>query len=230
MKNLVARADFHEGVSRLDTWFLAFHPIEPRLTSSSTHTPGHKGISPEEMSSQGYSRRGEKSAFEKADSRQSFLRFQLSFEIKILFSLLLRLYLCSSLIGFTSFFTRNFVPIRNLFSEEISYRLQTTRSQQICGCFRNRSYWRYRVDGLFFFFFFRCLLCRKGKEKEGWRRRKDTRREIINSARTRVFFSPRWHGESRLSPGRAALKGFLNKPITIRGGVIINEAPAGKAR
>lgn len=192
MKNLVARADFHEGVSRLDTWFLAFHPIEPRLTSSSTHTPGHKGISPEEMSSQGYSRRGEKSAFEKADSRQSFLRFQLSFEIKILFSLLLRLYLCSSLIEFTSFFTRNFVPIRNLFSEEISYRLQMTRFQRICDRFRNGSCWRYRVDGLFFFFF-RCLLCREGKEKEEWRRRKDTRREIINSARTRVFFSPRWH-------------------------------------
>lgn len=119
------------------------------------------------MSSQGYSRRGEKSAFEKADSRQSFLRFQLSFEIKILFSLLLRLYLCSSLIGFTSFFTRNFVPIRNLFSEEISYRLQATRFQRICDRFRNRSCRRYRVDGLFFFFFFDVSFAERERKRKG---------------------------------------------------------------
>lgn len=29
---------------------------------------------------------------------------------------------------------------------------------------------------------------------------------------------------------RDTLKGFLNKPITIRGGVIINEAPVGVER
>lgn len=201
VKNLVARADFHEGVSRLDTWFLAFHPIEPRLTSSSTHTPGHKGISPEEMSSQGYSRRGEKSAFEKADSRQSFLRFQLSFEIKILFSLLLRLYLCSSLIGFTSFFTRNFVPIRNLFSEEISYRLQTTRFQRICGRFRNRSCW-YRVDGLFFFFFSMSPLQRgkgKGRVEKAKRYEEGNNKFCTHSS---IFFLAvtRNHGCRRVEP------------------------------
>ena len=88
------------------------------------------------------------------------------------------------------FFYEKFRSNSKSFSKEINYRLQTTRFQRICDRFRNRSCRRYRVDGLFFFFF-RCLLCREGKEKEGWRRRKDTRREIINSARTRVFFSPR---------------------------------------
>lgn len=85
-KNLVARADFHEGVSRRDTWFLAFHPIELGKRSAFNlfffHPVKVFPSTYEEMSSQRCLRRGEKSAFSKADSGQSFSN---ALQIKILF-------------------------------------------------------------------------------------------------------------------------------------------------
>lgn len=76
----------------------------------------------------------------------------------------------------------------------------------------------------YFFLFFR-----EGS-REGKAKRYEEGNNKFSTQFSSIFFPPSGDTKSRLSPGRTALKGFLNKPITIRGGVIINEAAAGKAR
>ena len=88
------------------------------------------------------------------------------------------------------------------------------------------------VCGITSFLFFREA-SREGKGKREGGEKAKRYEEGNNKFSTQfssIFFPPSGDTKSRLSPGRAALKGFLNKPITIRGGVIINEAAAGKAR
>lgn len=192
------------------------------------------------MSSQGY--QGyltlppwRKIGFRKSRFETIVLRFRCaSLEIKIPFPLFASNSIRSSLIGL----------------REISFEFETSRSRRNNLLASNNSFFKFAiiseiaaVDNIvwdyYFFFFFLSMsrVCRQrivgeGKEKGGKGRAKRYE-EGNNKFFTHSSIFSRGDTKSRLSPaepGRAALKGFLNKPITIRGGVIINEAPAGKAR
>ena len=101
-ENLVARADFHEGVSRRDTWFLAFQPIElserpafnlfflspSPLRGYFLQPPLLRGCLSKETRRQLRSPVTEKSAFSEADSKQSSSIAFCVFDVSLLLLLL----------------------------------------------------------------------------------------------------------------------------------------------